>query len=173
MPNNENLETVKNIKEDLDGHSAMWVVDYRGLTVAEVQDLRRQVSETDAFMKVYKNTLMHLALKELNMVDMDEVLSGPNAFVFANNDPVASAKVLKTFSKEHEVLEIKAGIMDGEFYDKDRVLAVAALPSREELLAKLVGTLQNPMARTVRLLNWTIEKFVRTAFAIVEQKGAA
>ena len=130
MPNNANIETVKSIKDDLDGLSAMWVVDYRGLTVAEVQDLRRQIRESDAIMKVYKNTLMHLALKELDMVNIDEELSGPNAFVFAKNDPVASAKVLKNFSKDHEVLEIKAGIMDDEFLEKDKVLAVAARPSR-------------------------------------------
>ena len=173
MPNKENIETLESIKEDLNDLSAMWVVDYRGLTVAEVQDLRRQIRESDAIMKVYKNTLMHLALKELDMVNMDEVLSGPNAFVFAKNDPVGSAKVLKTFAKEHEVLEIKAGIMDGEFYDKAKVLAVAALPSREELLAKLVGTLQNPMAKTVRVLNGPLESFARTLSAIAEQKGAA
>ena len=173
MPNNANIENLKLIKEDLDGLSAMWVVDYRGLTVAEVQDLRRQIRESDAIMKVYKNTLMHLALEELELVNMDGVLSGPNAFVFAKNDPVASAKVLKTFSKDHEVLEIKAGLMDGEFLEKDKVMAVAALPSREELLAKFVGTLQNPMAKTVRVLNGPMEKFARTVSAIADQQGAA
>lgn len=144
MPSTKNVDALAQIKEDLADVQAVWVVDYRGLTVKEAQELRRNIREAGAVMKVYKNTLMHIALKELDMADMDEILSGPSAFVFADGDPVASAKALRDFSKDNETLVIKGGIMDGKFVDAEAVKKIAALPSREELIAKLLGSLQNP-----------------------------
>lgn len=117
MPSTKNVDALAQIKEDLADVQAVWVVDYRGLTVKEAQELRRNIREAGAVMKVYKNTLMHIALKELDMADMDEILSGPSAFVFADGDPVASAKALRDFSKDNETLVIKGGIMDGKFVD--------------------------------------------------------
>lgn len=114
MPSTKNVDALAQIKEDLADVQAVWVVDYRGLTVKEAQELRRNIREAGAVMKVYKNTLMHIALKELDMADMDEILSGPSAFVFADGDPVASAKALRDFSKDNETLVIKGGIMDGQ-----------------------------------------------------------
>lgn len=102
MPSTKNVDALAQIKEDLADVQAVWVVDYRGLTVKEAQELRRNIREAGAVMKVYKNTLMHIALKELDMADMDEILSGPSAFVFADGDPVASAKALRDFSKDNE-----------------------------------------------------------------------
>ena len=163
----------KQIKEDLADVQAVWVVDYRGLTVKEAQELRRNIREAGAVMKVYKNTLMHIALKELDMADMDEILSGPSAFVFADGDPVASAKALRDFSKDNETLVIKGGIMDGKFVDAEAVKKIAALPSREELIAKLLGSLQNPMSQIVRVLNAPLEQVARTIGAIADQKNAA
>ena len=101
MPSTKNVDALAQIKEDLADVQAVWVVDYRGLTVKEAQELRRNIREAGAVMKVYKNTLMHIALKELDMADMDEILSGPSAFVFADGDPVASAKALRDFSKDN------------------------------------------------------------------------
>ena len=89
MPSTKNVDALAQIKEDRADVQAVWVVDYRGLTVKEAQELRRNIREAGAVMKVYKNTLMHIALKELDMADMDEILSGPSAFVFADGDPVA------------------------------------------------------------------------------------
>ena len=97
MPNAQNKEMLASIKEDLDGVSAMWVVDYRGLTVKEMQQLRRDIRETGSVMKVYKNTLVHLALAEAELPTLDDMLAGPSAFVFSGNDVAASAKALKTF----------------------------------------------------------------------------
>ena len=131
MPSTKNVDALAQIKEDLADVQAVWVVDYRGLTVKEAQELRRNIREAGAVMKVYKNTLMHIALKELDMADMDEILSGPSAFVFADGDPVASAKALRDFSKDNETLVIKGGIMDGKFVDAEAVKKIAALPSRE------------------------------------------
>ena len=102
MPNAQNKEMLASIKEDLDGVSAMWVVDYRGLTVKEMQQLRRDIRETGSVMKVYKNTLVHLALAEAELPTLDDMLAGPSAFVFSGNDVAASAKALKTFAKAND-----------------------------------------------------------------------
>lgn len=172
MPNAENIEMLANIKADIEGAGAMWVVDYRGLTVKQIQELRRAVRDADATMKVYKNTLMHLALEETDSPNLDEVLAGPSAFVFTGEDPVASAKVLRDFAKGNENLEIKGGMMDGEYLDRAQVEAVASLPSREELIAKLLGTISNPLVKIVRVLNGPMESFARAVKAIEDQKAA-
>lgn len=173
MPNTQNVETLAAIKEDLDGVTAVWVVDYRGLTVKEIQELRRNIREAEASMKVYKNKLVRIAFKELDLPEMDDVLAGPSAFVFAKADPVASAKALRDFAKSNDNLEIKGGIMDGAFVDAAQVEAIAALPSREELIAKLLGTISNPLVKTVRVLNGPMEAFARCVSAIADQKNAA
>ncbi|WP_165062960.1 MULTISPECIES: 50S ribosomal protein L10 [unclassified Adlercreutzia] len=172
MPNAENKQMLEDIKSDIQAAGAMWVVDYRGLTVKDIQSLRRAVREADAQMKVYKNTIMHIALAELDCPDLDAILAGPSAFVFAGEDPVASAKVLRDFAKGNENLEIKGGMMDGAFVDAAQVNEIAALPSREELIAKLLGTINNPLVKTVRVLNGPMEAFARVVSAIEEQKAA-
>lgn len=173
MPSVKNTEALQEIKNDLTDVQAVWVVDYRGLTVKESQGLRRSIRESGAIMKVYKNTLMEIALKEMEMPEMGDILSGPSAFVFADGDPVASAKTIRDFAKDNENLVIKGGIMDGAFVDAAAVEKIASLPSREELIAKLLGSLQNPMSQIVRVLNGPIESFARTVSAIADQKNAA
>ena len=173
MPSVQNTERLAEIKQDLTDIQAMWVVDYRGLTVKQSEQLRNSIREAGAIMKVHKNKLVRLALKELDMPEMDEVLAGPSAFVFAEGDPVASAKALKDFAKANENLVIKGGIMDGAFVDAEAVEKIAALPSREELIAKLLGSLQNPMVKAVRVLNGPMEAFARCVQAIADQKDAA
>lgn len=173
MPSVQNVEKLQAIKEDLADIQAVWVVDYRGLTVKQSEQLRGAIREAGAVLKVYKNSLVQLALKELDMPALDEVLSGPSAFVFAAGDPVASAKALKEFAKTNENLVIKGGIMEGAAVDAATVEQIAALPSREELIAKLLGSLQNPMVKTVRVLNGPMEAFARCVSAIADQKGAA
>ncbi|MCL1797987.1 MAG: 50S ribosomal protein L10 [Eggerthellaceae bacterium] len=173
MPNKQNLETVAKIKEDLADIGALWVVDYRGLSVKEIQNLRNAIRESDACIKVYKNTLMHLALADLGLPSLDEILEGPSAFVFTGEDPVASAKALKTFAKTNKNLSVKGGMMDGMFLSAEKVEAVASLPSREELIAKLLGTIINPMGQIVRVLNGPMESFARCVSQIAEQKPAA
>lgn len=173
MPNAENIETLASIKSDIEGAGAVWAVDYRGLTVKQIQELRRSIREADGCMKVYKNTLMHIALEETNSPSMDEILEGPSAFIFTGEDPVACAKVIKNYAKDNENLTIKGGIMDGQFLDIAQVEAVASLPSREELIAKLLGTISNPLVKTVRVLNGPMEAFARVLGAIEAQKETA
>ena len=171
MPNADNKAQLEEIKSHLQDAGAVWCVDYRGLSVKEIQQLRRDIRANDAQMFVFKNTLMHIALEELGMPSMDEILSGPSAFVFTGEDPVASAKAIKNFAKTNELLEIKGGLMDGAFQDAAAVQAIADLPSREELIAKLLGTISNPMAKTVRTLNAVLEAPVR-AIAEIAKKAA-
>lgn len=173
MPNVKNQETLAKIKDELGEVQAVWVVDYRGLTVKESHALRQQIREANAEMKVYKNTLVRLALSELDMPKMGDVLEGPSAFVFCNEDPVASAKAIKEFAKSNENLTVKGGIMDGAFVDETQVKAIADLPSREELIAKILGTINNPLVQTVRVLNAPMEAFARAVSQIAETKPAA
>ena len=173
MPNKQNIADVAKIAEELEGVSAMWVVDYRGLTVKEAEALRRTVREAEAKMVVYKNTLVRLALENAGLPAMDEVLAGPSAFIFATGDPVASAKAIKDFATKSKKLVIKGGMMDGMAYNAEQVEAIAALPSREELIAKLLGTISNPMVKMVRVCNGPMEAFARAVSAIADQKSAA
>lgn len=173
MPNAQNVEMLAMIKEDLTDVSAVWVVDYRGLTVKEVQQLRNSIREADACMKVYKNTLMHIALEELDMASMDEILEGPSAFIFAGADPVASAKALKEFTKSNEKLEVKGGLMDGAFVTAEQVQAVADLPSREQLFGQLAGLLNGFARRLAVSINDMPSGLARALNQVAEQKDAA
>lgn len=171
MPNASNIEQLSEIKERLEAAGAVWVVDYRGLSVKQIQELRRNIRSAEAQMFVYKNTLMHIALSDLEMASMDEILAGPSAFIFTGEDPVASAKAIKEFAKANEALEIKGGIMDGAFQDADAVKAIADLPSKEELVAKLLGTISNPMRSVAAALNAIPTNAVR-AISEIAKKAA-
>lgn len=173
MPNVHNVETLGLIKEELKDINAMWVVDYRGLTVKQIQELRTQVREADASMKVYKNTLMHIALADLELPNLDAVLEGPSAFVIAGNDPVASAKVLKDFAKANKSLEIKGGMMDGAFVTAAEVEAIASLPTREELLAQIAGAISGVARGLAVSINGVPRGLAQVAKAVADQKEAA
>jgi large subunit ribosomal protein L10 len=169
MPNQAKVELVNKIKEDLTAADAVWVVDYRGLSVKQAEDLRVQVRAQGAALKVYKNSFTERALAELELPSLGAVLEGPSAFVFVSGDPVASAKVIKAFAKESGILEIKGGLLSGAAVSADQVRAIADLPSREELLAKLIGSIRSPLAGVVQVLNGPASKLVRTLGAIAEQ----
>ena len=141
MPNAKNTEMLSQISNDLQSAGAVWVVDACGLTVKEVQELRRSVRDAGAVMKVYKNTLVHLALKNAEMPTLDDMLHGPSAFVFAGSDVAAAAKAVREFAKSNETLQIKGGLMDGDVLSVAEVEAIASLPSREELYAKIAGAI--------------------------------
>ena len=173
MPNAQNQAMMASIKEDLADVKAVWVVDYRGLSVKEVEGLRRDIREADASMKVYKNTLVRIALKELDMANLDEVLEGPSAFVFCKNDPVASAKALTEFAKGNDKLVIKGGMMDGDFVNAGQFDAVASLPSREQLLAQIAGAISGVARGLAGSINGVPSGLARTIQQVSEQKPAA
>ena len=173
MPNVKNQETLVKIKEDLDGVSAMWVVDYCGLTVKDIQALRTAIRESGASLNVYKNTLMHIALEESNLPTLDDMLAGPSAFVFAGNDVAAAAKAVKTFAKANKNLEIKGGLMEGEQVSAAQVEAIASLPSREELLAQIAGAISGVARGLAVALNGVPSGLAQVTKAVADQKEAA
>ncbi|HIW77138.1 MULTISPECIES: 50S ribosomal protein L10 [Gordonibacter] len=172
MPNVQNQETLVKIKEDLDGISAMWVVDYRGLTVKQVQQLRNDIREAGGSMKVYKNTLMHIALEESSLPTLDDLLEGPSAFVFAGSDVAASAKAVKTFAKANQDLEIKGGLMEGAQVSAAQVEAIASLPSREELMAQIAGAISGVARGLAVALNGVPSGLAQVTKAVADQKAA-
>ncbi|AZV40848.1 50S ribosomal protein L10 [Peribacillus asahii] len=121
------------------------VVDYRGLTVAEVTELRKQLREAGIDFKVYKNSLTRRAAEVAEIAGLNESLTGPNAIAFSTEDVVAPAKILNDFAKKHEALEIKAGVIEGNVATAEEIKALAELPSREGLLSMLLSVLQAPI----------------------------
>ncbi len=164
---------VAEIKDKLTTSNGVILADYRGLSVKDMQELRANVRSAGGEIKIYKNTLTEIAIRELALPSMDEYLSGPTAFVFVESDPVAPAKALTEFAKEHKTLQIKGGLIENAVVDQNAVKAIAALPSYEELIAKLLGTMQNPLVKTVRVLNGPASAFARVLNAIAQQKDAA
>ncbi|WP_438469578.1 50S ribosomal protein L10 [Staphylococcus pseudintermedius] len=133
------------IADQLKGSVSTVVVDYRGLTVAEVTELRKQLREANVQYKVYKNTMLRRAVEKAGIEGLDEFLTGPTAVAFTTEDVVAPAKVIAGFAKEHEALEIKSGIMEGSVITADEVKTVGSLPSHEGLVSMLLSVLQAPM----------------------------
>jgi large subunit ribosomal protein L10 len=172
MPNTTKVEMVARIKEEIAAADAVWVVDYRGLTVKQAETLRKRVREQGAALRIYKNSFTELALTALELPSLGAVLEGPSAFVFVSGDPVASAKAIKDFAKEHEKLEVKGGLLNREVVTAEQIGAIAALPSREELIARLIGSIRSPLTGIVQVLNGPASQMVRTLGAIAEQKAA-
>ncbi len=173
MPNAQNKEMLEAIKADLDGVSAVWVVDYRGLTVKEIQNLRHNIREAGANMKVYKNTLMRIALEQSELPTLDDMLEGPSAFVFAGDDVAAAAKAVKNFAKENQNLEIKGGLMEGKAVSAAEVEAIASLPSREELIAQIAGAISGVARGLATTINGVPRGLAQVVKAVADQKEAA
>jgi large subunit ribosomal protein L10 len=136
---------VGEISDKLKNSVSTIVVDYRGLDVSEVTELRKQLREAGIDFKVYKNTMVRRAAEEAGLEGLNEFLTGPNAIAFSSEEVVAPAKILNSFAKEHEALEIKAGVIEGTITSVEDVKAIAELPSREGLLSMLLSVLQAPM----------------------------
>ncbi|MEI5909182.1 50S ribosomal protein L10 [Bacillus spongiae] len=136
---------VSEITEKLEKSVSTVVVDYRGLTVAEVTELRKQLREAGVEFKVFKNSMVRRAAESANLAGLNEALTGPNAIALSTEDVVAPAKILNDFAKDHEALEIKAGVIEGNVATAEEVKALAELPSREGLLSMLLSVLQAPM----------------------------
>ncbi|MGE0981221.1 50S ribosomal protein L10 [Bacillus cereus] len=153
-------QVVTEIADKLRASKSTIVVDYRGLTVSEATELRKQLREAGVEFKVYKNSLTRRAAESAEMAELNEFLTGPNAIAFSNEDVVAPAKVLNDFAKDHEALEIKAGVIEGKLVTLDEVKAIATLPSREGLLSMLLSVLQAP-----------IRNLALATKAVADQKG--
>ncbi len=151
---------IDEIKEKLDKAQSAVVIDYIGISVAQADAMRKKLREANVDYTVYKNTLMNRAVEGTKYEALKDVLSGPSAFAFSYDDAIAPARVLSGIIKEYKKMEFKAGVIEGTFYDADGVKAIAALPSRDELIAKFMGSIQSP-----------ISKFARTLQAIADAKA--
>lgn len=164
---------VEEMKEKLQSAQGAVFVGFSGLSVADVTKLRRKFREGGVEYKVVKKTLTRIAADELGFNDLDAVLEGPTAIAYSAEDTVAPAKILKDFIKETktEALTVKAGIADGQVIDAAAVEALASLPSREELLAKLVGSMQAPISGLVNVLQGNIRNMVYVLDAVRAKKA--
>ena len=149
---------VDEIKASLEGAQGVVVVDYRGLTVEQDTQLRKQLREAGVVYKVYKNTLVKRAIAGTEFEPMAEVLEGPNAIAICKEDATAPARVLANFAKTAEALELKCGVVEGTYYDAKGIVAIASIPSREELLSKLLGSMQSPITNFARVIKQIAEK---------------
>lgn len=161
MSKNRELKEVKvvEIHEKLAKAKSAVVVDYRGLTVAEVTDLRNKFRENNVDYHVYKNRLVKLATKDTAYEPLNDHLVGPNAIAISYDEPTVPAKIAKEYAKKNNKLELRGGVIDGEFYDATGIMAVADIPSREILLGRFLGSIQAP-----------VSKFARTLQAIADAK---
>ena len=147
MPRPEKVAAVEEIKELMSGSSAVFLSEYRGLTVPQQQKLRSALRDAGASYKVVKMTLANIAATELGHEEFAEQMSGPTAMTFANTDAAAAAKALADFASDHEIFVLKAGLLGTDFMAPERVGELAKLPSRDVLLAKVAGAIQAPMVK--------------------------
>lgn len=172
MARPDKVAVVDQVRERLSSSTATVLTEYRGLTVTELAQLRTELRKSDATYAVVKNTLTRRAAADAGMEVPDSMLVGPTAITFCNGDPVAAAKVLRTFSKDHPDLVIKGGLLDGKLLDAAETLQLADLESREELLAKLAGMFQTIIAQPARLAQANLSKAARLFAALQEKKPA-
>lgn len=149
---------VEEISASIKDAQSVVLVDYRGLTVEQDTNLRRQLREAGITYKVYKNTLMNFAFKGTDCESLVPYLEGPSAIAISTTDATAPARVLCKFAKDAPKLEVKGGIVEGIAYDAAGIENVAKIPSREELLSRLLGSMQSPIANLARVLNQLAEK---------------
>ena len=164
MSTNRTLKEAKvaEIKEKLEKAQGVALANYQGLTVEEDTMLRKSLRDAGVEYKVYKNTLVTLAAKELGLEDLVQHLEGPVSIAFGYEESTAPASILFNFAKDHKKLELKAAVVEGVVYDKAGAVQLATIPSREVLIAKLLGSIKAPLSNLAYLLN-----------AIKEQKESA
>ena len=169
---NEKAAVIEEVSAQVANAQSLVVAEYRGIDVASVTVLRKTARESGVYLRVLKNTLVCRAIAGTEFEGISDQLTGPLIYAISA-DPVAAAKVLSNFAKTNEKIVIKAGALPGSVLDANGVKALATMPSRDELLSKLLGTMQAPIATFVRTLNEVPTKFVRGLAAVRDQKEAA
>lgn len=173
MPTAEKLQKIDEIKSLFEGHENVILTEYRGLTVSEISALRRDLSQEGTSYRVLKNTLVKRATEALGLNDLSVHLQGPTAIAFVHGEMTSAAKKLDTFAKGNPALVIKAGLLAGKVIDETQVKAIASLPSREQLVAMLLGVLNNPVTGLVRVLSGPSRALVTVLDQIAKDKGVA
>ena len=149
---------VAEISEGIKDAKSVVLVDYRGLTVEQDTELRKQLRAAGVSYKVYKNTMMNFAFKGTDFEQLAPYLNGPSAMAYSTEDATAPARVLAEFAKKADKLEIKAGVVEGTAYDAKGMQAIASIPSREVLISRLLGSMQSPITNFARVMNQLAEK---------------
>lgn len=165
-------QNVEEIKEKIKDAESIILVDYRGLDVEQLTQLREQYRKAGVEYKVYKNTMMRFAFKDSGFEGFNEYLKGPSAVAFGYDDPVQAAKITSEFAKDNENLEIKAGIVDGKIIGIDQVNDLASLPSKEVLIAQALGGFNAPIQGFANVLQGTIRSLAIVLNAVAETKEA-
>jgi large subunit ribosomal protein L10 len=168
----EKQATVAELKEKLGSVKGAVLADYRGLNVADATKLRRNLREAGIEFRVVKNTMTRIAAQEVGIQGLDTYLEGPTAIAFGFQDPVAPAKIIAEFAKGNKNLVIKAGIVEGKVVNDEGVKALAELPPREVLIAKMLGSMQAPITGLVNVLQGNIRNLVYALEAVRKQKEA-
>jgi large subunit ribosomal protein L10 len=171
MPNQIKTDKVNNLKEKIKTAKSIIFAHYHGLDANKVNELRAKITETGGEMIVEKNTLMKVALKEEDQDGANAELTGPVATFFSYEDAISPIKVLAEFAKELQVPELIAGFVDGKLTSKDQLTVLSQLPSKKELLAKVVGSLNAPLSGFVNVLGGSQKKFVQVISAIADEKS--
>lgn len=173
MPTAQKEQKVADLRETIEASKGAIATDYRGLSVADLTELRKKLREVDAEFHIVKNTLFKLAADGLITDEtFSSYLEGPSAIGFAKKDSVSAAKVLLEFAKTHKTFAVKAGYVEGRTLDADQVIALSKLPSREVLIAQMLGSLNSPITGLVGTLNGILSNFVFTLQAIADKKTA-
>jgi large subunit ribosomal protein L10 len=173
VPTQEKTESVATLRERLQPVKTAVITEYRGLTVQQLSDLRKQLKAAAAEYKVVKNRLARLAVKELALDSLATHFKGPTGLVFTSKDPVPMAKALQTFARTNPALTIKVGLVEGKVVAPAELKALADLPSKEALRAQLVGALQGPLSQLVSLLAAPQRELVQVLEARSKQSEAA
>ena len=148
----------QSLKKKFESAASVVIVDYRGLTVEEVTNLRKQLRDAGVEMKVIKNSIVSRAAKKVGLDGLDEVFTGPTAVAFSNDDVVAPAKIIDEFAKDAKALEIKGGVIEGKVSSVEQITALAKLPNREGLLSMLLSVLQAPVRNVAYAVKAVAEK---------------
>jgi len=173
--NQKNKDALQGIKQTFLENQYVYMVDYKGLTVSKISELRNQLRQSESEMKVLKNTLVLIVLQEMYpevYAQVKDVLKGPTAIIFSQKDPVAPAKALVDFSKKNESMTLKGGILESKIINGDEIKVLSALPSKEILIAKLLMLLNSPITGFVGALQGNIRNFVYILDAIKDKKSA-
>ena len=169
----EKVAMIADFKATIENAKGVVLADFRGIKVAQDTKLRRKMREAGIEYTVIKNNMASIAAKEAGIEGLDQYLKGPLAMVSSANDPVAPAKLIAEFIKENRIMEIKGGLVEGKVIDADGVKALANLPAREVLIAKMLGSMQSPITGLVNVLQGSIRNLVYTLDAVRQQKKSA
>ena len=170
MPNKKNIETVAALKESMGSCAGLVFFDYRGVTVAQLTDLRRELAKTSSSMKICKNSLVDIALKDLGREVKDEMFINPTAVVFAKEDMPSAAKVISEAAKKNDKIKIKGGYMGEDLLDPANVQVAANIPPREVLLSHLVTALESPISIFANSLQSVISELAYVLDSVEEEK---